>query len=125
MEKFSIKKRLQSFKYAFNGLKIMFRNEHNAWIHSVAALVVIGAGCWFGISKNEWYLIVLVIALVLLTEAINTAIEHLANAVTPEKNVHIGKAKDVAAGAVLLAAIAAAIVGLMIFIPHLLERFNL
>jgi diacylglycerol kinase (ATP) len=123
MAKFSIPKRILSFKFAFKGIVVLFKNEHNAWIHLLATFVVLLLGWGLNISRAEWMLIVFAIAMVLVAEGFNTAIEYLANAVSIQKNENIRKAKDVAAGAVLLAAFASAIIGLLIFIPKLIERF--
>lgn len=114
---FSIRRRLESFKYAGRGIRWLFA-EHNAWIHLVATIGVIIAGLCFGITRGEWIIIILCIGIVFAAETFNTAIEKLANVVSPQWNEAIGKVKDLAAGAVLICAIAAAIVGLIIFIPY-------
>lgn len=124
MTQFSIIKQLNSFKYAFRGIRFMLLNEHNVWIHLVFTAAVIAAGFWFSLSKAEWLFLIFAIGLVLVAEAFNTAIEHLANAVSETYNEKIKIAKDVAAGSVLLAAIIAAIIGLLIFIPHLITRLQ-
>ncbi|MFA9388222.1 MAG: diacylglycerol kinase family protein [Prolixibacteraceae bacterium] len=124
MSKFSLRKRIQSFRFAFRGIGLVLRYEHNAWIHLFATIVVIGFGLWLKISRPEWLFLILCIGMVFMAEGFNTAIEHLSNAVTREENSSIKKAKDVAAGAVLMAAIVSASIGLLIFIPHLLLKFN-
>lgn len=118
-EGFSIKKRLLSFTHAFRGFIWLFRFEHNARIHLFALILVILAGFFFQITKEEWILICLVSAFVFSAEAINSSIEFLADEVTLEKKDKIGKAKDLAASAVLLAAISAIIIGFIIFIPKI------
>lgn len=120
MGKFSIRKRIQSFRYAFNGIGLLIKLEHNAWIHLFATVVVIGCGWLVKLTRPEWILIILAIGLVIIAEAFNTAIEHLANAITRDQNNYIKNAKDIAAGAVFIAALVAAIIGLCIFIPHLI-----
>ncbi len=115
---FSIRQRLKSFVYAWRGLLLLIRQEHNAWIHLSAAAGVVIAGFCFKITQLEWIAVVFCIGLVLAAETFNTAIEKLANVVSPDWNELIGKVKDVAAGAVLICAITAAIVGLIIFIPY-------
>ncbi|MFT4549541.1 MAG: diacylglycerol kinase (ATP) [Verrucomicrobiales bacterium] len=110
---------LTGFKFAWAGVRYLFRSQRNAKVHLAVAIGVIAAGCLFGISQIEWCLIVLCIALVFAAEGVNTAIESLADAVHPGQNPLVGKAKDVAAGAVLLCAIAAAIVGAVIFLPRM------
>jgi diacylglycerol kinase (ATP) len=109
---------MQSFRYAWAGLRHFAANEHNGWIHAAATVLVVVAAVYFGLTPDEWRWIVLAIALVWLAEAFNTAIERLSDAVTIERNENIGYAKDVAAGAVLAAAVFATIIGLTIFLPH-------
>lgn len=118
-KKFSIKDRIHSFKYACKGIHILIRNEHNARIHLCAAILAVCAGFFFGITQGEWIAVIFAIGFVFSAEAVNSAIEYVADAFTAEPNELIGKAKDVAAGAVLLAALTAAIIGCIIFIPHL------
>ena len=116
-ENFSIKKRLQSFRFAIKGIKNLIINEHNARIHLTALLVVIGLGLFLKLELMEWVAITIVSGIVILTELINTAIENLADIVEPKWNEKIGKIKDYSAGAVLVAAIVSVIVGGIIFIP--------
>jgi len=119
-EKFSFTKRLASFRYAANGLKILIREEHNARIHLFAVCCVVGAGVLFKISKGEWIAIIFCIGLVFALELINSAIENTADLISKERNEMIKKIKDLSAGAVLIAAIAAAVIGLIIFLPKIL-----
>lgn len=123
MEKFSIKKRLKSFAYAWKGIGSFIFKEHNAWIHSGITTVVIICGFAFHITATEWIAIILCIGLVFAAEAFNTAIERLVNLVSPEQNNAAGDVKDIAAGAVLICAIVAAIVGLVIFAPYWIALF--
>ena len=116
---FSILKRLESFRYAFNGLKILIREEHNARVHLVVACCVIMAGLFFQISHHEWLAIILSIGLVISAEAMNTAIENIADFISPERNESIKRIKDLAAAAVLICALTAVVVGLMVFLPYL------
>jgi len=118
---FSIKKRLKSFLFAFNGIKELIKNEHNARIHIIALICVIGAGIFFKINLYEWMGITIVSGLVILTELINTAIERLADFVEPNINKKIGLIKDYCAGAVLISAIISLIIGGLIFIPKITE----
>jgi diacylglycerol kinase (ATP) len=118
---FSFKARLVSFIYAFNGILEMIKTQHNAWIHSMIAGIVVIAGFLLGISKAEWLAVVLASGLVLMAESFNTAVELLVDKISPHHDPVAGKIKDIAAGAVLFAAIAAAIVGLLIFVPKLME----
>lgn len=124
MPKFSVKKRIESFKYAFNGIRILFQQEHNVWIHTTITVAVIIAGLLFDIPNEEWLFVIFAIGLVFIAEGFNTAIEHLANAVSESYHEKLKNAKDVAAGAVLLAAITSVIIGLVIFIPHLVDELR-
>lgn len=118
-EKFSITQRIKSFKYALNGLRELFVGQHNAQIHLAAVVFVITIGFWLGISSDEWLIIILTMAMVVMAEALNTAIEYLADACMPEHHPLIGKAKDIAAAAVLVCAIAAVVIAGIIFLPLL------
>ena len=119
--KFSLAKRIQSFRYAVAGLPILLKSEHNAWIHSIAAIIAIGGGFFFNINRTEWMIIVLCIAAVFVTELVNSAIERLADLISEEYSEKIRDIKDMAAAAVLLAAIASFICGVVIFFPYLIE----
>lgn len=121
---FSIKKRLQSFKAAFNGLKIVVSREHNARIHLVVAGFLLAAGWWLGISKTEWIALLLCIGLLFAMELFNTAIEYLADHVTPEQHAQIGEVKDLAAAGVLVAAIITAITGAIVFLPRIVALIS-
>ena len=116
---FTLRKRALRFKYAFHGIFLLISREHNAWIHCFAAVCVITAGILVGLSSMEWIVICLCIGLVLSAEAVNSAIEALADRVSPAYDEAIKRTKDLAAGAVLLLAIASAVVGLIIFLPKL------
>jgi diacylglycerol kinase (ATP) len=119
-KRFSIRERLASFRYAFHGINLLIRKEHNAWIHLAAALMVIGFGIILKLSAMEWSLIVFAIGLVFAAEAVNTAIEKLVDLVSPQHNKKAGKVKDLAAGAVLICAITAAIIGLLVLLPKIM-----
>ena len=113
--------RLRSFGHAFRGLKVLVQTQHNARIHAVATALVVGAGALLQISSLEWALIVLAIVCVWAGEALNTAVEFVVDLASPEQHPLAAKAKDVAAGAVLIAAIGAAIVGVIVFGPYILR----
>lgn len=113
-----MKKRFKSFKYAFRGIGTLLATQMNARIHLVALIVVITAGLLVGLSLEEWALVALAVAMVLSAEAMNSALEFLADHTAPEWHDSVQKAKDLAAGSVLLAAAGALAVGLLIFIPH-------
>jgi diacylglycerol kinase len=115
-----LKSRIDSFGHAFRGLTDLLRTQPNAQIHAVVTVCVVGAGWWFHLARWEWVAIVLCIALVLAMEAMNTALEYLADQVSTDRHPLIGKAKDVAAAAVFLCALGAVVVGLLIFIPKIL-----
>lgn len=121
---FTWRKRLLSFKFAFNGIRLLIKNEHNAWIHSFATVCVLTAGFVLGLNKMEWVAIVFAIGSVFAAEAVNSSIEALADLVSPGYNEAIKRTKDLAAGAVLILAIAAAVVGCLIFVPKLLYWCN-
>lgn len=115
-------KRLKSFVYAINGIRIGIR-EPNMLIHLTMAVLVVFFGFLFGISVSEWLICILCFGLVMGMELINTAIEKLVDLVSPEYNKLAGKIKDIAAGAVLIAAVFAAVNGLIIFIPKAIKFF--
>jgi diacylglycerol kinase len=114
-----LKKRLNSFRYAFAGIADLVGSQPNAKIHLLAAVVVVCAGFYLEIDRMEWCLVALAIAFVLAAEAFNTALEHLTDLVSPSHHPLAGRAKDVAAAAVLLAAIGAATVGVLVFLPKI------
>ena len=115
-----VRKRLQSFRYAFRGIGLLLLTQPNARSHLRATLAVVLAGMYFSVSTTEWLILILTISLVWVAEALNTALEFLTDLVSPGYHVLAGKAKDVAAGAVLLAAIGAVIIAGIIFTPHIL-----
>ena len=120
-KRFSLAARLASFRHAIRGLGFLLRDQHNARIHLAASLGVVALGLVLGVSRADWGLLVLAMALVWLAEGLNSALEHLADALHPDQHPLVGKAKDVAAGAVLVVALAAAIVGLLVFLPYLVD----
>jgi diacylglycerol kinase (ATP) len=101
----------------------LLRSQHNAWIHALATALVVSAGLYFHLTTAEWCWVVLATSSVWTAEALNTAFELLADATAKEFDPLIGRAKDVAAGAVLLTAIGAAIIGLIIFLPRVCTSF--
>lgn len=113
-------KRIKSFGYAFNGIRLLFSSQVNARIHLFVALAVVIAGFLYRISSTEWLTIILCISLVIGMEAMNTAVEWLTDLVSPEYHPLAGKVKDVAAAAVLITVIGAVVAGLIIFIPRML-----
>lgn len=112
-------KRIQSFRHAINGIRSFLRSELNGRIHFAATIIVIVAGIWLDCSSGEWALLIIVMAMVWVAEMLNTAVEKTMDHITPEQHPGVKQIKDIAAGAVLIAAIAAAIVGALIFLPKL------
>lgn len=122
-ERFSIKSRSDSFRYAFNGLVSLLKYEHNSRIHLFAAIMAIIAAIVLKVSIPEWCLLFIVIGLVFAAELINTSIESLGDEIDSNQNEKIKIAKDLSAGAVFVTAIISAIVGGFIFIPKILSLF--
>jgi len=120
-QNFTIRKRIKSFGFAFSGLRILFREEHNSRIHLLAAVCATIAGYILKISAVEWIAVVFAIGFVITTEIINSSIENLADFVSPDKHEIIKKVKDLAAAGVLVSAITALIIGLIVFLPGIIE----
>ncbi len=116
--RFSIAKRVKSLHYAIRGVVLMLRSQHNAWIHAVATLMVWFFGFYFRLAAAQWCILVLAIMAVWTSEALNTALEFLADVASPEIHPLVEKAKDVAAGAVLISAIGAVTIAILILGPH-------
>jgi len=121
---FSLRERAQSFADAGRGIARVLVSQPNALIHALATVAAIALGFWLGLTAGEWCWIALAIALVWVAEGLNSAIEALADAVNPERDVRVGTAKDTAAGAVLVAAIASAVIGALVFGPRLVARLS-
>jgi diacylglycerol kinase (ATP) len=121
---FSISARLKSFRYAIRGLRVLVREEHNARVHLAASLCAVAVGAVLRLSSAEWRWLVLAIALVWLAEAFNTAIEDLCDRICPDFDPAIGRIKDLAAGGVLVATLAAAAIGLLTLGPPLLRALT-
>ena len=111
------KKIINSFKYAFEGIFTAFKAEKNMKIHFIIMLLVIILGIMLKISSVEWIICIILFGFVISLELVNTAIENTVDLITQEKNPKAKIAKDVAAGAVLISAITAAVIGLIIFVP--------
>jgi diacylglycerol kinase (ATP) len=120
-ERFSISDRIQSIKYAIRGIRLMLKSQHNAWVHAVATAIVFTVGGLFCLTASQWCWIVLAIMAVWTAEALNTALELLADVASPEIHPLVEKAKDVAAGAVLISAIGSVVIGLLVLGPCVLE----
>jgi diacylglycerol kinase (ATP) len=120
-KRFSIVARAKSFKHAIRGIGVIFKTQHNAWVHAVVGVVVAVLGFVYSLNEAEWGLIVLSMASVLAAEGFNTALEIDMDLTSPEYHPYARDTKDVAAGAVLLTVIGAVIVGLIIFLPKILS----
>jgi diacylglycerol kinase (ATP) len=116
--------RIRSFRYAAKGILITLRSQHNAWIHAAATFAVVALGLMLGITRIEWCLVILACAAVWTAEALNTAFEFLCDATTREFHAVVAQAKDVAAGAVLLTAIGAVIIGILVLGPYALSSLS-
>lgn len=114
-----MQRRIEAFRHAFRGGWTLLTSQPHAKVHAVATVVVIVAGYVFRVSTFDWALLVLAISIVWLAEAVNTAIEFLADEVTLERRERIKHSKDVAAFAVLSAALGAATIGILVFLPYL------
>lgn len=119
--KWTLRDRLRSFTFAFSGLKILLKTQHNSWIHLAVTGVVLAVGASLRINAIEWCVLTLAMASVWITETLNTAIEFLTDLVSPEYHPIAGQVKDLAAAAVLISAMGAAIVGVIVFLPRIIQ----
>ena len=119
--KYNLKKQLRSFGYAWKGIRSCVGKEQNLSFHLITSAIVIIAGLILDITQMEWIIIALCIGIVITAELFNTAIERLVDLVSPEQHPSAGQVKDIAAGAVLICATTAAIIGLIIFIPYFIN----
>ncbi len=115
---------LQSFQFAFSGVWSLFRTQRNARIHVTLAIAACGSAAWLGISRVEWGILVCAIAGVLILEGLNTAIEAAVDLASPDVHPLARHAKDLAAGMVLIAALASAVLGLIILGPPLWQKLH-
>ncbi len=115
---------LQALKYALSGVKYVYGTQRNIIFQSVFGILAILCGLFFKITTIEWLAIILTIFFVVTAEFINTAIETTVDLCTEEKNEKAKNAKDVAAGAVLLTSLNAVIIGLIVFMPYIIEIFK-
>jgi len=122
--KFSFNQRLISFKYAYNGLKTLFKEEHNARVHLFVSIIVIVLGLFFKISFVEWIAIFLVIGLVFICEIFNSAIENICDKISTDYDSLIKKIKDYGSLATLVSSIVAVIIGIFIFLPKLFSLLS-
>ena len=117
-------KRVRSFRYAFEGWWYVIRTQKNAWIHGAASFAVVALCLWLGLSRSDWALIILTIAVVWMAEFMNTALEAIVDMTMPEVHPLAKVAKDVSAAAVLVGACAAVLVGILILGPPLWQRLT-
>jgi len=120
-QRFSFRSRIQSFRHAIRGIGLMLKSQHNAWIHATATVFILLIGGFFGLTPREWCWLVIAIMAVWTAEALNTALEFLADVASAEFHPSVEKAKDVAAGAVLIAATGATVIALLILGPYILK----
>lgn len=119
-----LRRRAASFGYAFRGVWAALRTEVHLWFHAAATVAVVGLGLYCGLERWEWAAVALAVGAVWCAELVNTAIEAVVNLVSPDYHPLAGRAKDVAAGAVLVMALAALAVGLLIFGPRVWVWFG-
>ena len=120
--RYDFKKQLRSFGYAWQGIRSCVGKEQNLSFHLIVMTAVTLAGFVLGITRTEWTVVILCFGVVIAAELFNTAIERLVDRVSPERHPVAGQVKDIAAGAVLVCAVAAAIIGIIIFLPYLSEE---
>jgi diacylglycerol kinase (ATP) len=116
--------RALAFRYAFAGWWHVIRTQRNAWIHAVTTMVVITLSFWLKLSPGDWAVIIIAIAMVWTAEFLNTALEAVVDLVSPQRHDLAKVGKDVGAAAVLIAALSAAVIGLLILGPPLWERLR-
>jgi len=117
--------RLWSIRHALRGWKHVLKTQNNAWIHSLAALAVLVLGLWLQLPARDWAVLILTIVMVFTAEFINTAIEAIVDLASPDEHPLAKVGKDVGAGAVLIAALSAVLIGLLILGPPLWDRLRL
>jgi diacylglycerol kinase len=120
-----LRTRALAFRYAFAGWRHVLRTQRNAWIHTVASLLVFSLSAWLGLSRTEWAIILLTVTSVWMAEFINTALESVVDLASPERHELARISKDVGAAAVLIAAINSVLVGLLILGPPLWQKITL
>jgi diacylglycerol kinase len=116
----TVTQHVKSHSYAWNGVWLIIKSQLNFRIELLATVIVILAGFYFNLSLVEWYGVIFSFTLVLLAEALNSSIEKACDAIMTKRHGAIRYAKDVSAGAVLFAAIAAVVVGYLVFSPHII-----
>lgn len=117
-------KALRSFRYAIRGIFQLFSTENNAKIHLIAGILAIFLGLSLGLSRIEWCILIIQITVVFAAEAFNSAIEKLADVLSPEHHPVVGILKDIAAGGVLLVAAGSVLTGILLFLPRILDLLS-
>lgn len=117
-------KKIRSFRYAFEGFRIAWREEFNFRFDVVCGIVAVVLGWYFDISTVEWLVVIFLIGFVLMAESFNTALEELCDMYRPVHDPHVAKIKDLSAGAVLLAAVTSLVIGSIIFLPRIIALFS-
>ena len=117
------KRQVKSYRYAAKGVKYTLSTQVNIWIHLLIAMVVLVLAYLLHFTSNQFLILIITIGFVVVAELYNTAIEEMTNLLSPEYNQQAGVVKDIAAGAVLVSAITAAIVGAWLFIPAIINAF--
>ena len=115
---FNARSRLKSFGYAIQGVGFMLRTQHNAWLHLAATLIVLLLASSLHVTLSDWRWLIIAIVVVWVAETFNTAVEHLCDVVSPGYSEAVKRAKDIAAGAVLICSMGAALVGIVTFWPY-------
>ena len=111
--------RLKSFSYALTGVVFMLKTQHNAWLHGVATLLVIALAVYCDVSESDWRWLIVAMAMVWVAETLNTAVEYVCDVISPGYSEAVKHAKDISAGGVLIAAMAALLIGTLTFWPYL------
>lgn len=119
-QEFSLRARLRSFRFAWDGIASFFQREHNAWLHFMATVAVFTTALLVGVTKTELLALIFAIGLVWIAEMFNTCIERVMDFVSEQKHPEIKFIKDLAAGAVLTASVTALVIGAVVFIPKLI-----
>jgi diacylglycerol kinase (ATP) len=117
-----LRSRAHAFRYAFAGWWYVIRTQRNAWIHAIVSLAVLAASLWLQLALNEWAIVLIAIAMVWTAEFINTALEAVVDLASPQQHPMAKVGKDVGAAAVLIASVAAAVIGFLILGPPLFAR---
>jgi diacylglycerol kinase len=119
-----ILRRVRAFKHAFSGWYFVIKTQENAWLHSIATVLVVLLAAWLGLPPRDWAVLLLSIAMVWTAEFINTSLEAVVDLASPEKHPLAKAGKDVGAAAVLIAALSSVVIGLLVLGPPLWGRLS-